>query len=102
MYGVEWRHKTFELEGIDHVIRIHPRALHKAHYEYVEEDGCYFASIPGLKGIWADGDTLEECRKTLAEVIEDWVLAHIALGVEVPECNGVTVGPKAETVAELV
>lgn len=30
------------------------------------EDGRYFASIPDIKGVWADGDTPEESRKELS------------------------------------
>ena len=76
-------------------------ALRKAHYEFVEDGQRFFASIPGLKGIWAEGDTVEECRETLAEVIEDWVWAHIRDGVRVPKIDGITVAPSRKTVAEL-
>ncbi len=73
-------------------------ALHKAHYEYVVEDGCYFATVPGLNGLWADGKTLEATRDTLAEVIEDWVIAHLIDRVPVPEVDGVAVGPREESI----
>jgi len=76
-------------------------ALHKAHYDFVEDGRRFFASVPGLKGVWAEGETIEECRETLAEVIEDWVWAHVRDGVPVPEIDGLTVAPNPKTVAEL-
>jgi len=66
-------------------------ALRKAHYELIEEDDLYFGSVPGLKGVWSEGRTLEECRSTLAEVIEDWIWAHIRDNVPVPEIDGMMV-----------
>ncbi len=34
----------------------------------------YFGEIPGLKGVWASAKNLEDCRKELQEVLEDWLL----------------------------
>ena len=76
-------------------------ALRKAHYEFIQDGLVFFGSVPGLKGVWAEGRTLEECRETLAAVIEDWVWAHIRDGVPVPAIDGVTVAPNPKTVAEL-
>ncbi len=73
-------------------------ALRQASYELIDDGNRYFASVPGLTGVWSEGTTIEECRETLAEVIEDWVWAHIKHGVEVPEINGVTIRPNLETV----
>jgi predicted RNase H-like HicB family nuclease len=76
-------------------------ALRKAHYEFVADGKRYFGSVPGLKGVWADGATLEECRETLAQVIEDWVWAHVRDGKPVPKIDGITVAPNPATVPEL-
>ena len=40
-------------------------------------DGGYFASIPGLRGVWASADTLENCRTELQSVLEDWLLFRL-------------------------
>ena len=40
-------------------------------------DGTYFGEIPGLKGVWANADTLEGCREQLREVLEEWVLLKV-------------------------
>lgn len=45
--------------------------LASAHYK-IFDDGTYYGEIPGLQGVWADGKTLESCRETLREVLEDW------------------------------
>lgn len=39
-------------------------------YEILDDDGSYFGTVPGFQGAWANADTLEECRKELAEVLE--------------------------------
>ncbi|HAY22440.1 MAG TPA: HicB family protein, partial [Desulfobacterales bacterium] len=38
------------------------RALEKAHYEIIDDPHPYYGEVPGLEGVWATGDTLEECR----------------------------------------
>jgi len=52
------------------------KAMHKAHYELME-NGRFWGEIPPLKGVWAEGATLEECRDTLREVLEDWLLVGL-------------------------
>lgn len=41
------------------------------------EDGSYFGEILGLKSVWANAKNLEDCRKELSEVLEDWLLLKI-------------------------
>ena len=50
--------------------------LKKSHYKILK-DGTYFGEIAGLKGIWASAKNLEDCRKELKEVLEDWLLLKI-------------------------
>ena len=38
------------------------------------EDGSYFGEIPGFQGVWANEETLEDCRRVLQEVLEEWLL----------------------------
>ena len=57
-----------------HVIsRYIDQALRRAHYERVDDLCC--ATVPGLRGAIATGDTLEAYRDQLAEVVEEWILA---------------------------
>jgi len=38
------------------------------------KDGTVFGEIPSCPGVWANGDTLEECREVLEEVLKEWVV----------------------------
>ena len=49
-------------------------ALENAHYEIIKDEEPFYGEVPSLAGVWATGKTLEECRRNLAEAIEDWVL----------------------------
>ena len=52
------------------------KKLNNAKYKILE-DGLYFGEIPGLQGVWASGKTLEECRETLREVLEEWLILKL-------------------------
>ncbi|MCY2958708.1 MAG: type II toxin-antitoxin system HicB family antitoxin [Planctomycetota bacterium] len=65
-------------------------ALARAHYE-VLEDGSYCATVPGLRGVVAIGRGVEECRRELAEVVEEWILVRVARGLVVPKLGGVAI-----------
>lgn len=65
-------------------------ALRRARYDKLE-DGTFCAEVPRLRGIVAIGDTLEECRKQLAEVVEEWVLVRVAKGLSIPPLGKVEV-----------
>lgn len=59
-------------------------ALARAKYELIRDDEPYYGEVPGLKGVWATGKTLEECRKRLAEVIEGWIIIRLRRGLPIP------------------
>ncbi|MFQ5661737.1 MAG: type II toxin-antitoxin system HicB family antitoxin [Candidatus Paceibacteria bacterium] len=52
------------------------KQLKKAKYKILE-DRTYFGEIPGLKGVWANAKNLDNCRKELREVLEDWLLLKV-------------------------
>lgn len=52
------------------------KTLKQARYKLLK-DGSHFGEIPGLKGVWANADTLGNCRKELREVLEDWLFLKI-------------------------
>jgi predicted RNase H-like HicB family nuclease len=52
------------------------KALEKAHYKILE-DGTWFAEIPRFQGVWANANTVEECRHELMEVLEEWLILKI-------------------------
>jgi predicted RNase H-like HicB family nuclease len=64
--------------------------LRRAKYSPLE-DGSFAAEVRGLKGVIATGGTLEECRETLQEVIEEWVLVRVARGLDVPSLGRVKI-----------
>ncbi|KKW09503.1 MAG: hypothetical protein UY44_C0001G0068 [Candidatus Kaiserbacteria bacterium GW2011_GWA2_49_19] len=52
------------------------KKLKFARYKLLK-DGSYFVEIPGLSGVWANGKSVESCRKELREVLEDWLLLKV-------------------------
>lgn len=65
-------------------------ALESAHYELIEDEEPFYASVPGLEGVWATGKSLEECRRNLSSAIEDWILFSVRMGVALPSVAGVS------------
>ncbi|MCK4244977.1 MAG: type II toxin-antitoxin system HicB family antitoxin [Candidatus Omnitrophica bacterium] len=59
-------------------------ALSKAHYEIIDDEKPYYGEVPELKGVWATGKTLEECRLKLAEVIEGWIIIRLKEDLPLP------------------
>jgi predicted RNase H-like HicB family nuclease len=59
-------------------------ALSKARYEIIEDDEPYYGEVPDLKGVWATGKTLEECRAKLSDVVESWIIVHLKKGLSIP------------------
>lgn len=63
------------------------KALDIAKYKSLE-DGTWYAEIEGFQGVWANGVTVEECRKELKEVLEEWLLLKIRDGDPIPSVKG--------------
>jgi predicted RNase H-like HicB family nuclease len=63
-------------------------AIKKAEYER-DEDGFIVAQVPDMDGFYAQGDTFEEARQNLREVIEGNILLALQLGWEIPAIEGV-------------
>ncbi|MDG6245039.1 MAG: type II toxin-antitoxin system HicB family antitoxin [Methanolobus sp.] len=59
-------------------------ALGKARYEIIEDDEPYYGEVPELDGVWATGSTLEECRRNLEEVIDEWIVFRLRRGLALP------------------
>jgi predicted RNase H-like HicB family nuclease len=66
-------------------------ALEGAKYEIIEDEEPYYGEVPSLVGVWATGKTLEECRRNLAEAVEDWVLFSVAKGLPIPVLGEVAI-----------
>lgn len=63
-------------------------ALRHAHYEILADDGSYYGDIPNFEGVYANAETLEDCREELAEVLEEWVLLRVSKGLPLPVVDG--------------
>ncbi len=59
-------------------------ALRRARYELIDDEEPYYGEVPELKGVWASGKTLEECRDNLKDVIEGWILVSLRKDLPVP------------------
>jgi predicted RNase H-like HicB family nuclease len=71
-------------------------AMRLAHYE-IMENGRFFATIPPLDGLWAEGPTLEQCREELHSTLEDWIMIKLRLGdKDFPPLNGIDINPEPQ------
>ena len=66
------------------------KALGKAEYKKLD-DGTWFAEIPNFEGVWANGKTVEESRKELITVLEEWIVLKLRDKDPVPEIDGLKV-----------
>ena len=64
-------------------------AMRQAHYEILADDEGYFGTIDGLQGVWANGETLEECRRELQEVLEEWIVLGLRMGHSIPPIDNI-------------
>jgi predicted RNase H-like HicB family nuclease len=51
-------------------------AMSRARYKILD-DGTFFGDIRGLQGVWTSAKMLEECRRELQEVLEDWLMLPV-------------------------
>ncbi|TBV81132.1 MAG: type II toxin-antitoxin system HicB family antitoxin [Desulfobulbaceae bacterium] len=74
-------------------------ALRRAKYELIEDEEPYYGEIRELKGIWASGKTLEECRDNLKDVVEGWILLSVKRGLNIPVLGDFAVNEVEEIAA---
>jgi predicted RNase H-like HicB family nuclease len=86
-------------EGIATTVKYREKAIEKAEYKKVE-DGTWFAEIPGFQGVWAKSDTVEECRKELIKVLEEWLVLKLRDQNPIPEINGLRLDIREMAVAK--
>lgn len=66
-------------------------AMDRAQYEMIDDEEPFYGEVPGLDGVWATGETLEACRRQLAEAIEDWLLFSLAKGLPIPALGNLAI-----------
>ena len=74
------------------------KAIERAEYKKLE-DSTWFAEIPGFEGVWSNGKSVEECRKELIEVLEEWLFLKIRDNNAVPAIDGITLAVKSTKAA---
>ena len=65
-------------------------ALKRAEYSR-DENGVVIARVPEASGFFAQGDSFEEARENLRDVIEGNVLLALQLGLKIPRIAGVEI-----------
>jgi len=61
-------------------------ALRRAHYDIIDDtDEPFYGEIADLKGVWAAGKTLEDCRNNLKDVVEGWILISVKQSLPIPK-----------------
>ena len=68
-------------------------AIEKAEYKKLD-DGSWFAEIPGFEGVWANAKSVEECRKELIEVLDEWLILKFKDNDDVPVVKGIDLNLK--------
>jgi predicted RNase H-like HicB family nuclease len=76
-------------------------AMAKARFELLDNGEGYFGDIPGLDGLWANAETLEECRTELQGALETWILVGVWLHHEIPVVDGIDLNVKPEQEQEV-
>ncbi|MBP6672421.1 MAG: type II toxin-antitoxin system HicB family antitoxin [Bacteroidetes bacterium] len=64
-------------------------AMERAHYEILDDDKSYYGEVKDCVGVYANGATLEECRKDLEATLEDWILLRVAKNLPLPIIGGI-------------
>ena len=71
-------------------------AMCRAKYEILPDDGTFYGEIPGFQGVWANAETLEECREELQDVLEGWIVLGLQLGHLLPVIDGINLVAELE------
>ena len=74
-------------------------AMRKAHYTILPDAGGYYGKIEDLQGVWANADTLEDCREELREVLEEWIILGLKMGHPIPIIDAIDLNIQLKEVA---
>jgi len=58
--------------------------LSQARYEMIDNGKRFYSEIKALRGVWATGRTLEECRANLLDALEGWLIFRLRNQLPVP------------------
>ncbi len=52
-------------------------AMRKARYKLLEGDEGVFGEIPGFSGLWANESRIDDCRESLRQSLEAWLMVKL-------------------------
>jgi predicted RNase H-like HicB family nuclease len=64
-------------------------AMRRAKYKILPDNEGFYGEIEGFQGVWANAETLEECRDELVEVLEEWIFLHLSDNTPLPVVDGI-------------
>ncbi len=73
--------------------------MEEAHYEILSDDGTYYGEISACSGVFANAPSLEQCRRELEEVLEEWILFRVYKNLPIPPIDGAKIVIRREDVA---
>ena len=63
-------------------------AMRHATYEWLADDGVYYAEISILPGVWTTGPDREALPAMLQDVLEGWIALGLSLHHQLPLIDG--------------
>ena len=63
-------------------------AMRHATYEWLADDGVYYAEISILPGVWTTGPDREALPAALQDVLEGWIALGLSLHHQLPLIDG--------------
>ena len=57
-------------------------------FYWSNDDNCFVAEVPELKGCMSDGKTYEEALKNIQVIMNEWIETAKELGREIPKPRG--------------
>ena len=72
-------------------------AMRHATYEILD-DQMFYGEIVGFQGVYANADTLEQCREELQSVLEGWSILGLRMDQPLPEVDGLCLDSVPESV----
>lgn len=65
-------------------------ALTTARFEKIDRGQIIYAEIPAFRGVWARGQTRQQVKEELRNVLKGWIELEIERGSELPSVKGAT------------
>jgi predicted RNase H-like HicB family nuclease len=69
-------------------------AMRRARYEIIDDPEPYYGEIPECPGVWATGKNLEDCRQSLLDALEGWLILSLERTLPIPSFDGISLKPE--------